>query len=101
LIRRSHESFLNENKESHPQFEKHNEQRNSTVRGIVTDLINSFSKAYPPMDAICKQAARNGKLANAGSMTTFSMPIQLLSQILPTPKFWPLQQTSWSVIEKN
>jgi hypothetical protein len=53
------------------QFEKHDEQRISTFRGIMIDVIGRLSNEYGTMRAVRSVAAREGKKADDGITTTF------------------------------
>jgi hypothetical protein len=64
------ESFSNEIDESDLQFKKHDEQRNSAFRGIVINVMDWQSKESAPMQAIRRLAAREGKKAEDGTMTS-------------------------------
>jgi hypothetical protein len=66
----SRESFSNEIDESDLHLEKHDEQRISTFRGIVIDVIGWCSKERAPMRATRRLAAREGKNADDGTMTS-------------------------------
>jgi hypothetical protein len=67
----SRESFLNEIDESELQYEKHEEERISAFRGIVIDVIRWLSKERAPMRVTRRLAAREGKKADDGTMTSF------------------------------
>jgi hypothetical protein len=69
-MRVSCESFSNEIDESDVQFEKHDEQRISTLRGIVIDVIRPPVNEPEPIRAIRSVAAREGKKADDGTMTS-------------------------------
>jgi hypothetical protein len=79
-MRFSCESFLNEIDESDRQFEKHDEQRISTFRGIVIDVIGWRPKERRPMFATRTLAARERKKADDETMTSSlnAKPIRLL-----------------------
>jgi hypothetical protein len=70
-MRRSCESVSNEIDESELQSEKHDEQRISACRGIVIDLIGRLSKEREPIRATRSGAAREGKKADDGTMTSY------------------------------
>jgi hypothetical protein len=53
-MRRSRESFSNETDESNLQYEKHDEQRISTFRGIVIDLRAESENAFDSMHRSCE-----------------------------------------------
>jgi hypothetical protein len=69
-MRLSRESFSNEIDESELQYEKHDEQRTSASRGIVIDVIRWPSKELAPMCVTRRLAAREGKKADDGTMTS-------------------------------
>jgi hypothetical protein len=69
-MRRSRESFSNEIDESEWQSQKHDEQRISTPRGIMTDLIGCDSKQPGPIRTTRSGAAREGNKADDGTMTS-------------------------------
>jgi hypothetical protein len=69
-MRFSQESFSNEIDESDSQFEKHDEQRDSAFRGIMIDVIGWRSKEPGSTLATPRLAARDGKKADDGTMTS-------------------------------
>jgi hypothetical protein len=69
-MRLNRESFSNEIDESDLQYEKHEEQRISAFRGIVIDVIRWHSKECAPMCVTRRLAAREGKKADDGIMTS-------------------------------
>jgi hypothetical protein len=60
----------NETDESDLQSEKHDEQRISACRGIVIDEIGWPLKQRPPLCVTRSLAAREGKKADDGTMTS-------------------------------
>jgi hypothetical protein len=71
-MRFDRESFLNEIDESDAQYEKHDEQRDSAFRGIMMEVIRRLSREPRLMLATRRLAAREGKKADEGTMTSFS-----------------------------
>jgi hypothetical protein len=69
-MRLSRESFSNEIDESERQFEKHDEQRISAFRGIMIDVIGWRSKENASKRVTRRLAAREGKKADDGTMTS-------------------------------
>jgi hypothetical protein len=69
-MRLSRESFSNEIDESELQHEKHEEERTSAFRGIVIDVIRWPSKELASMCVTRRLAAREGKKADEGTMTS-------------------------------
>jgi hypothetical protein len=70
-MRFSRESFSNEINKSDSQIKKHDEQRISTFRGIVIDVLGWQSKERRPMFATRTLAARERKKADDETMTSF------------------------------
>jgi hypothetical protein len=66
----SRESFSNETDESESHSPKHDEQRISTFRGIVTDVIGWPWKEPRAMRVTRRLAARDEKNADDGMMTS-------------------------------
>jgi hypothetical protein len=67
-MRLSRESFSNEIDESDLQFKKHDEQRTSTFRGKMIDVIGWLRKEARSMFATRRLAAREGKKADDGTI---------------------------------
>jgi hypothetical protein len=68
------ESLSNEIDESDSQFKRHDEQRDSAFREIMIDVIGCLSKEPRPMFATRRVAAREGKKADDGTMTSSPDP---------------------------
>jgi hypothetical protein len=60
----------NEIDETDLQFKKHDEQRNFAFRGIVINVMGCHSKERAPMQVTRRLAAREGKKAEDGIMTS-------------------------------
>jgi hypothetical protein len=71
-MRVNSESVSNEIDESDSQYEKHDEQRIWTWRGIVIDMIGSVSNAQTLIRVTLSFAVRDGKKTDAGTMMLWS-----------------------------
>jgi hypothetical protein len=92
-MRFSRELFSNETDESDWQYEKHDEQRDSIFRGIMIDVIDWSRKEPRPMFATRRLAAREGKKANDGTMTSSDANPMTLANSAATQTLTPAMTT--------
>jgi hypothetical protein len=92
-MRFSRESFSNEIDESDSQPEKHDEQRDSTVRGMIIDVIRWLPKELRSMAATRRLAAREGKKADDGTITSPDVNLTTVADFIATRTLTPAMMT--------